>query len=77
VFDPAHRGLHLRRVRNAVVSGCTILTRRPLESFREAILAQGCGPDVLIQGNILGRGTRGDLIAEDGVPSATMNGRPA
>ena len=76
VLDPAHRGVHLRRVRNAVVSGCTIVTRgRPSESFREAVLAQGCGADVLIRGNLLSRGRRGDLVAEDGAPSAADNGR--
>lgn len=78
VFDPAHRGLHLRRLKNAIVSGCMVLCRSPAAAaaLREAILAEGCGPDVLIQSNLLGRGARGDLVVvgEGGGPSVAANG---
>lgn len=77
LFDPAHRGLHLRQVRNAIVSGCTILTRKPSPSLREAILVEDCGPDVLIQGNLLEAGARGDLVVQRGKPTAGPNGAPA
>ena len=64
VLDPVHRGLHLEAVRNSIISGCTVLVREPSPTLREAILAQQCGPDVLIQGNLLGKGARGDLVVE-------------
>ncbi|HEV7868740.1 MAG TPA: right-handed parallel beta-helix repeat-containing protein [Chthoniobacteraceae bacterium] len=77
ILDPVHRGLHLKDVRNSIVSGCTVLARQPSTTLREAILAQGCGADVLIQGNILGKGTRGDLVLEGGAPTARENISPA
>ena len=73
VIDPVHRGLHLEAVRNSIVSGCTVLAREPSPTLREAILAQQCGPDVLIQGNLLGKGARGDLVFENGTPTAAGN----
>jgi hypothetical protein len=73
IIDPLHRGLHLDTVRNSVVSGCTVLSRKVSPTLREAILAQKCGPDVLIQGNLLGKGARGDLVVENGSPTLSGN----
>ncbi len=73
IIDPVHRGLHLDSVRNSIVSGCTVLSRQPSPTLREAILGQQCGPDVLIHGNLLGKGTRGDLVFENGAPTVAGN----
>ena len=77
IIDPMHRGVHLDTVRNSVVSGCTVLSRKASPTLREAILAQKCGPDVLLQGNLLGKGARGDLVVEGGAPTASGNGSSA
>jgi parallel beta-helix repeat protein len=69
ILDPAHRGIHLESVKNSIISGCTILTRKASPAFRESVLAQKCGPDLLLQGNILSKGERGDLVAEAGSPT--------
>jgi hypothetical protein len=37
-------------------------------------LAQRCAADVLMQGNLLGKGTRGDLVVENGNPTIGGNG---
>jgi hypothetical protein len=75
IIDPVHRGLHLEAVRNSTISGCTVFSRPPSSLLQEAILAQHCGSDVLIQGNLFGKGARGDLVAEHGAPTASGNGR--
>jgi hypothetical protein len=71
VIDSVHRGLHLESVRNSVISGCVVLNREPSPTLREAILTQQCGPDVVLQGNLLGKGARGDLVAEGGKPTVS------
>jgi hypothetical protein len=71
IIDPVHRGLHLEAVRNSMISGCTVLTRQPSPTLREAILAQQCGRDVVIQGNLLGKGARGDLVVESAIPTVS------
>jgi hypothetical protein len=71
IIDPVHRGLHLEDTRNSIISGCTVLVRNSSPTLREAILAQGCGGDLLIQGNLLGKGARGDLVMENGAPTVT------
>ena len=73
ILDATHRGLHLDRVKNVTVSNCTILTRKPQPTMREAIFVAGCGKDVLLQGNILGRGTQADLRFADGEPTVAGN----
>ena len=68
-----HRGLHLDAVHNSIVSGCIVLSTKPTPTLRTAILAQKCGPDVLIQGNLLGKGAQGDLVFENGTPTVAGN----
>jgi hypothetical protein len=75
ILDAEHRGLHLDHVRNSTVSGCTILARKPGATMREAILASGCGKDLVLQANILGRGTQGNVRIAGG--EATMAGNVA
>ncbi len=77
IIDPVDRGLHLDTVRNSIVSGCTVLSRKPSPTLRESILAQKCGPDVLIQGNLMSKGVRGDLVVENGTPTVSGNGASA
>lgn len=72
VFAPEHRGLHLEEVRNSSISACMI-SRGASATMRESIRTRGCGDDLLIQGNVLSRGTQGDLVNDDGKPAATGN----
>lgn len=76
ILDPEHRGLHLERVKNATVSACTLLARKPNATMRDAVLATDCGRDVLIQGNILGRGVGSDLRSAGGEPTVAGNIAP-
>jgi hypothetical protein len=73
ILDATHRGLHLDRVKNTTVSGCTILARNAQPTMREAIFAAWCGKDVVLQGNVLGRGTQADLRFADGEPTLVGN----
>ncbi|RYD85183.1 MAG: hypothetical protein EOP84_03315 [Verrucomicrobiaceae bacterium] len=73
VFDPEFRGIHLEEVRNTLVSGCTVHNRKKLPTFREAILTRSCQADTVLQGNLLGRGERGDIVAEGGNPTTQGN----
>lgn len=77
ILDATHRGLHLDRVKNSTVSGCTILARKPQATMREAIFAAGCGKDVILQGNIVGRGTQADFRFAGGEPTSAGNVAPA
>jgi hypothetical protein len=65
VLDPAHRGIDLVNVRHTNVSDCTVLDRRPTTTMREAIRVRGHLVGNLIQHNLLGRGTRTDLLVEE------------
>jgi hypothetical protein len=71
IIDPVHRGLHLEAVRNSMVSACMVLSRQASPTLREAILAQNCGSDVVLQGNLLGKGARGNLVIEGGAPTVS------
>jgi len=64
VFDPVHRGLHLDGVRNAQVSNCAVLCRQPQATMREAVLLRRTSRDVLLPGNLLARGTAGDVTIQ-------------
>jgi len=69
ILEPAHRGLHLESARNSMLTGCTIAVRRPTPTFRESVLVQNCGEDVLLQGNLLAKGERGDVVLENSKPT--------
>ncbi len=69
IIDPVYRGLHLETVRNSIVSGCTLLARQPSPTLQEAILTQDCGPDVVLQNNLIGKGARGDIVSKGGTPT--------
>ncbi|MGB8168566.1 MAG: right-handed parallel beta-helix repeat-containing protein, partial [Chthoniobacteraceae bacterium] len=73
ILDSTHRGLHLDQVKNVMVTGCTILTRQPQPTMREAIFTTHCGKDVVLQGNILGRGTQADVRFANGEPTVAGN----
>jgi hypothetical protein len=72
VLDPAHRGIELIDVRDSRVSDCTVLDRRARPAMREAIRMSGRGRGNMIRGNLVCRGTRGDLDIAPG--TATLEG---
>jgi hypothetical protein len=73
VLDPAHRGIELSGVSTSRVSDCTVLDRRARPTMREAIRLTGAGRGNLIQGNLFGRGTQGDLVIGEGHADASGN----
>lgn len=73
VLDPSHRGIELRDVRNSRVSDCTVVDRRPSPTMVEAIRLSGSGRGNLVSGNLVARGSRGDLVVVEGLASVAGN----
>jgi hypothetical protein len=65
VLDPAHRGIDLANIRNCRVTDCTIVDRRAAPTMREAIRLRGGAASGMVQNNLLGKGTRTDLLIEE------------
>ncbi len=70
VFEPKWRGIYVADSRNTRVAECTIMDRTGRASLRSAIHVAGQSTGTLIRGNLVGRGTDGDIIA----PGATQEG---
>ncbi len=73
ILNPEHRGIHLDEARNTLVSGCTVHSRKPSPTFREAIFTRSCEADVVLQGSLLERGARGVIFSEKGEPTTQSN----
>jgi Pectate lyase superfamily protein/Right handed beta helix region len=73
VFDPLYRGIYFAGVRNSLISNCTVLARKLKPAMREAMLLRKTGKDVLVQNNLIGRGSHGDLVVQDGEATAAGN----
>lgn len=65
VLDPSYRGVEFRGLTNSRVSGCTVLDRRDPPEMLEAIRVLQPSRNVILDGNLVGRGRRGDLVIED------------
>jgi parallel beta-helix repeat protein len=73
VFEPKYRGIYVADSRNTRVADCTVLDRTG-GGMLAAIEVAGRSPGTLLRGNIVDKGTRGDILA----PGATLEGnRPA
>jgi hypothetical protein len=72
IFEPKHRGVHVEDSRNTRIADCTV-TDRPGGSMLAAIEVAGRSPGTLIRGNIVGKGSKGDILA----PGATVEGNQA
>jgi parallel beta-helix repeat protein len=63
VFDPKWRGIYVQDSRNTRVANCTIVERRAEPSMIAAIQVAGQSRGTLIEGNLVGRGIKGDIVA--------------
>ncbi len=64
VLDPAFRAIYLSNVRNSRVSDCTLLDRRTPVTMIQAIAVVGSGEGTVLLNNLVGAGTRGDVVVE-------------
>jgi hypothetical protein len=69
VSGPSHRGVYVRDSRNTRVADCT-LTDRPGGTMLAAVEVAGRSPGTLVRGNIVGKGSMGDIVA----PGAALEG---
>lgn len=69
VFEPKYRGFWVADSRNTRIADCTVLDRMggPLLA---SIQVAGKSPGTMIRGNLVGKGTQGDILA----PGATVEG---
>ena len=73
VLGPKYRGVYVADSRNTRVADCTVLDRAGA-GMLAAIEVAGRSPGTLLRGNLVGKGTRGDILA----PGAALEGnRPA
>jgi hypothetical protein len=73
VFEPRHRGIWVSDSRNTRVADCTVVDREAAGKMAAGIEVTGKSPGTLIRGNIVGKGTRGDILA----PGAAVEGNHA
>jgi polygalacturonase len=69
VFEPKYRGVYVADSRNTRVADCTVLDRAG-GGMLAAIEVAGRSPGTLLRGNLVGKGTRGAILA----PGATLEG---
>jgi hypothetical protein len=70
VFEPGYRGIHVGGCRNTRIADCTILDRTGKGKMLAAIQVAGKSPGTVVRGNIVGKGTMGDILA----PGAVVEG---
>jgi hypothetical protein len=70
VFEPVHRGIWVADSRNTRIADCTIVDRNGAGKMRASIEVAGKSPGTLLHGNLVGKGTAGDILA----PGATVEG---
>lgn len=69
VFEPKYRGIYVADSRNTRIADCTVMDRTG-GPMLAAIQVAGKSPGSLIRGNIVGKGTQGEILA----PGATVEG---
>jgi parallel beta-helix repeat protein len=70
VFEPTYRGVYVADCRKTRVADCTVLDRTGAGTMRAAIEVTGQSPGTVLRGNLVGKGSHGDLIA----PGAVVEG---
>lgn len=70
VFEPRHRGILVSDSRNTRIADCTVLDRKATGKLAASIEVTGKSPGTLIRGNLVMKGTRGDILA----PGAIVEG---
>jgi parallel beta-helix repeat protein len=72
VFEPKYRGIYVADSRNTRIADCTVLDRNG-GPMLAAIQVAGKSPGTVVRGNLVGKGTQGDIVA----PGATLEGNHA
>jgi polygalacturonase len=62
VFEPKYRGIFVADSRNTRIADCTVLDRT-VGPMLAAIEVVGRSPGTLIRGNLVGKGSRGEILA--------------
>lgn len=75
IFEPKFRGLYIGNSRNTRVSDNLVIERLPADQ-REMEAAMEVGPgsrNTIISGNLVGKGRKGDIVAETGTATLKDN----
>jgi polygalacturonase len=72
VFEPRWRGIYVANGRNVRVADCTVLERTGTPAMLAGVQLVGACPGTFVQGNVVGRGRRGDIVNE--ASGATVEG---
>lgn len=62
IFEPKFRGIYVADSRNTRIADCTVMERAP-GTMLAAIQVAGTSPGTLIRGNVVGKGSQGDILA--------------
>jgi parallel beta-helix repeat protein len=63
VFEPGYRGIYVANSRNTRIADCTVMERNGAGKMLAAIEIAGKSPGSVVRGNIIGKGSVGDIIA--------------
>ncbi len=74
VFEPKYRGVYVADCRNTLLAECTILDRSGAGTMRAAVAVAGQSPGTVIRGNLVGKGSQGDILAPGAVVEGNRNG---
>jgi hypothetical protein len=64
VFEPRFRGIYVADSRNTQVADCTVLERNGAGKMLAAIVVAGKSPGSVVRGNLVGKGSEGDVVAQ-------------
>lgn len=67
VFEPLHRGIFTSGGRNLHLADCMVLDRTGASGMQCAIEMQGESPGSVVRGNLVGQGSRGEIVAHASV----------
>jgi hypothetical protein len=67
VFEPGFRGIAVHDSRNTLVADCTVMERSGEGKMLAAIAVTGKSPGSVVRGNMVGKGSQGDVLAPGAV----------
>ena len=77
VFEPRWRGIVIADSRNTRVTGCTVMDRTGKPTLLVGVEVSGASKGTRIAGNLIDRGTKGDVVLPEGAGSTDDNRQPA
>jgi hypothetical protein len=67
VFEPGFRGIWVADSRNTLVADCIVMDRTGAGKMLAAIEVAGRSPGTVVRGNLVGKGSAGDIVAKGAV----------